>query len=331
MKKLVTGATGLVGSHVLLDLLKQEEKVCALKRKESDLSFVNQLIKGYESEVEWIEGDTLDVATLEQAMEGVDEVYHCAAVVSFHPEDAAEMMRINVKGTSNMVNLCLSKNIRKLCYVSSTAAVGKSSNGVLITEKNKWREGWAESKYSLSKHLSEVEVWRGIEEGLKAVIVNPCIIVGPGKWGKSSTDIFPKVWSGALKFFTKGGNAFVDVRDVAKAMLRLMKSDIHSERFLLVSENMKFRNFFELVADSLGKPRANIKVNPMLTELGWRVEKMRSAVLQKKALVTKETARAANETRHYSNEKIRKALGIEFIPIERSVKQTAEIFLKEFR
>lgn len=331
MKKLVTGATGLVGSHLLSDLVKRGEKVRALKRDKSDISFVKHLLGDSENNVEWIEGDVLDIASLETAMDGVDEVYHCAAVVSFHPEDASSLMKINVGGTVNVVNVCLEKKIKKLCYVSSTAAIGKTKNGDLITEKNKWREGRTESKYSLSKHLSEVEVWRGIEEGLNAVIVNPCIIVGPGQWGKSSTDIFPKVWEGNLKFFTGGGNAFVDVRDVSKAMIALMKSEIHSERFLIVSENLPFKIFFEMVADNLGKPKANIRVNPVLSEIGWRLDKMRSRLTGKKPLITKETARAANETRCYSNEKIKKAIGIDFIPVAKSVKETGDVFLKQVK
>lgn len=337
MKKLITGATGLVGSHLLLDLVKRGEKVLALKRAKSDISVVQKLFndnkvlpigKDSGGACEWIDGDTMDNTSLENALEEVDEVYHCAAVVSFHPEDAKELMNINVGGTANMVNVCLEKKIKKLCYISSTAAIGRTKNGELITEKNKWRDGWTESKYSLSKHLSEVEVWRGMEEGLNAVIVNPCIIIGPGNWGKSSTDIFPKVWSEELKFFTGGGNAFVDVRDVSRAMIALMKSEIHSERFLLTSENLPYKTFFEMVAENLGKPKAKIKVNSFLSELGWRAEIIRSKILGKKALITKETARAANETRFYSNEKIKKAIGIEFIPMERSVRETSEVFLK---
>lgn len=337
MKKLITGATGLVGSHLLLDLVKRGEKVLALKRAKSDISAVQKLFndnkvlpigKDSGGACEWIDGDTMDNTSLENALEEVDEVYHCAAIVSFHPEDAAELMKINVGGTANVVNVCLEKKIKKLCYVSSTAAIGRTKNGEFITEKNKWRDGWTESKYSLSKHLSEVEVWRGMEEGLNAVIVNPCIIIGPGNWGKSSTDIFPKVWSEELKFFTGGGNAFVDVRDVSRAMIALMKSEIHSERFLLTSENLPYKTFFEMVAENLGKPKAKIKVNPFLSELGWRAEIIRSKILGKKALITKETARAANETRFYSNEKIKKAIGIEFIPMERSVRETSEMFLR---
>lgn len=329
MKKLVTGATGLVGSHLLLDLVKRGEKVRALKRETSDISFVKKLLGDLEREVEWVEGDVLDLPSLEKATEEAEEVYHCAAIVSFYPEDASALMKINVEGTANVVNACLEKKVKKLCYVSSTSAIGKTKNGELITEKNKWRDGWAESKYSLSKYLSEVEVWRGMEEGLEAVIVNPSIVVGPGNWGKSSTDIFPKVWSGELKFFSGGGNAFVDVRDVSKAMIALMKSEIHSERFLLVSENLPYKAFFEIVAENLGKPKAKIKVNPLLAELGWRLDKLRSGLTGKKELITKETARAANETRCYSNEKIKKAIGIDFIPVAQSVKETSAVFLRE--
>lgn len=329
MKKLITGASGLVGSHLIADLVKRGDKVRALKRSNSNILFAEKLLGELKTEVEWVEGDVLDLSSLEKAMEEVDEIYHCAALVSFHPEDASTLMKINVGGSANVVNIALKKQIRKLCYVSSTAATGKTKGGELINEKNLWREGEPESKYALSKHLSEVEVWRGIEEGLNAVIVNPGIIVGPGEWGKSSTDIFPKVWNEELKFFTGGGNAFVDVRDVSGAMVALMKSGIHTERFLLISENLSYKIFFEMVARYLGKPEAKIKVNSFLTELGWRAEFLRSRLPGKRALITKETARAANETRSYSNEKIRKAIGIDFIKMEQSVRETSAVFLKE--
>lgn len=337
MKKLITGATGLVGSHVLSELLKQGEKVCALKRETSDISSVNEILAGNQippgtiAGVEWVVGDVLDLSSLEKALEGVDEVFHCAAMVSFHPEDSAMMLEINVEGTANVVNLCLEKGIKKLCYVSSIAALGNTKNGELITEKTRFRSGSNESRYSLSKHLSEMEVWRGIEEGLNAVIVNPCIIVGPGAWGKSSTDIFPKVWNGHVKFFPEGGNAFVDVRDVAVSMINLMKSGIHSERFILMSENLSYKTFFEMVADGLGRPRAKIRISPFLAELGWRAEFIRSKIVGRKALITKEIARSACQTRLYSSEKIKKALGTGFKPITQSVKETCSVFLREMQ
>lgn len=335
---LVTGGTGLIGSHLLFDLVKSGMVVRAIKRKNSNTGLVKKVFCYYSpaqadelfNAIQWTEGDVLDAGSLLSVMEGVNDVYHCAAVVSFHPEDAKELLKINIEGSANVVNACLQMNVRKLCYVSSTAALGKVHGTALVDEKTKWNKAHANSVYSISKHHSEREVWRGIEEGLNTVIVNPCIVVGPGEWGRSSTGLFPLAWKG-LSFYTGGINAFVDVRDVSKAMTVLMKSDISGERFLIVSENLPYRAFFNLLAEEFNKPYPYFKAEPWMTDIAWRAEAFCCLLTGKRARITNEMSASSHETNLYSNEKIKKMIGMEFIPVEQSVRETAAIFLNEMK
>ena len=336
---LVTGGTGLLGSRLIYDLVRSGEKVIALKRTTSDLNTIKNVFNYYSlseknlmEDIEWVEGDVTDIFSLSEAMEGVTKVYHCAAMVSFNPKARNKMMKVNIEGTANVVNACLEKKIEKLCHASSVAAIGNpsviSENGHEITENTQWRASPKNSNYTISKYASEQEVWRGIAEGLNAVIVNPSIIIGPGNWKKSSANMFPRVWNG-LSYYTTGINGFVDVRDVSKAMITLMNSEIKSERFIISSENMAFKNVFERIAELFGKKKPGKKLSPLITEVLWRTEKIRSRITGSKPFITKEIAREASSRHFYSNKKIKQAINLEFIPMDQSIKHTAEIFLKE--
>lgn len=330
----VTGGTGLVGSHLLYSLVSKGEKVKALKRKQTSIEIVRKIFDFYSDDVtlfdkiQWVEGDILDVLSLEMALINVDTVYHCAAMVSFHTEDHNRLLKVNVEGTANVVNACLQAEVKKLCHVSSTAAIGKTLDGSLITEETEWQNQEV-SMYSKSKYLAEQEVWRGKEEGLNMVIVNPSIIIGPGEWGRSSTNVFLQVWKG-LSFFTLGGNAFVDVRDVVKCMMLLMDKDTKGQRYLVFSENWMFKDFFFQLAAALGKPLPKIRANSRMTNLAWRLVGLISKLTQKKPALTRETAHSAQSIARYSNEKIQKELGYKFIPIRKSINETASLFLKQF-
>lgn len=330
---LVTGGSGLVGSHLLFDLVKSGKEVRALKRPSGSLKAVKKIFEHYSSDenlferIEWVDGDILDVYSINEAMEGVEYVYHCAAIVSFDSRDKKQMLKVNIEGTANVVNVALEKNIRKLCYASSIAALGRKNFGELIDEQTSFSISDKNNNYSISKYLAEQEVWRAAEEGLEVVMVSPGIVIGPGEWGKSSTSMFTIVWNG-LKYYSMGGRGFVDVRDVSKAMIKLMDSDISHENFLVVSENLSFRKFFELVSEYLGKPKPNIKATPLMGEIAWRLEAIKSAVTGKPPKLTKEAAKVAHKTYYYSNSKIKEMTGMEFIPVEKSVKDTCEIFLK---
>ena len=325
----VTGGTGLVGSHLLFDLLSKGKNIRALKRKSSNVDMVRTIFAYYSEKadelfdaIEWFDGDMLDPFSLESALKGIEDVYHCAALVSFKKDDHKNMQNINIEGTRNLVNACLDADIRKFCMVSSIAALGSPEEGEdTANENTAWSPEEKRSGYSVSKFNSELEVWRGIEEGLKAVIVNPSIILGPGHWDKGSSLLFSTVAKG-LKYYTKGITGYVDVRDVSRSMHELMDSTIENERYILNGDDCSYEFIFKAIAKQLGIPGPQKYANRKLTEIGWRMAYFQKIFLFKQPNLTKETARAAHNVKYYSNQKIKNALGFEFIPIEKSIKDT---------
>ena len=332
---LVTGATGLVGSHLLYQTCRTEDKIRATKRDCSNLALVKQIFSYYTDNVEslfkkieWVDADLLNICELEEAFNGVTKVYHCAAWVSFNPKHKQQMIHNNVESTANIVNLCLTNKVDKLCHVSSVAAIGRAGNSNIINEETLWIDSPENSNYAISKYNSELEVWRGIEEGLNAVIVNPTIILGPGEWNKESSVIFHQVGKG-MPFYTTGTNGFVDVRDVANVMIQLMESNVTSKRFILCSESIPFKQALNYIAVAMGKKKAYIKAGPFLNAIGWRIAKLISLITGKAPMLTKETAKAGNNTSIYENDKIKKALNFEFIPVEQSCNDFSKLYLKD--
>lgn len=331
----VTGATGFLGAYLVCELLQKGYDVKALKRPQSSLSefnFITGLYFGQDQnnvlkKLQWTEGDVLDMDTLEDAIEEGAIVYHCAAVISFHSADKSKLFKVNIKGTENVVNVCLAKKCSKLVYVSSIAAVGKLEQGMLIDENVMWDEKDEPSNYSRSKYYAELEVWRGVEEGLNAVIVNPPLIIGPGNWKKATGRFF---WNGFknFPFYTEGSNAFVYVKDVAKAMILLAESPIHSERFIVVSENLLLRDFMNLIADAFGKRRPFVKITSFTSGIAWRLLGLIGFFTRKKALITRESAQSSLKSIAYTNKKIKDATGFEFTLISTAVKETVDVFKK---
>ena len=252
---LVTGGTGLVGSHLLVELTKENQSIRAIYRTENRILQTKQLFTYYFGEfwekewlkINWIQADLTDIEGLKIAFDGITHVYHTAGNVSFYARDFKKSVVINRHGTANIVNLCLKFSVIKLAYVSSTAAVGGDEKKP-ITEKDNWKKTPLTSGYSVSKYLAEKEVWRGIEEGLNAVIINPCVILGPGNWNESSLTIL-KTASTGLRFFPTGSNATVDARDVAVCLKKLMQSTICSERFLCIGSNQPIQVLLNEIAD----------------------------------------------------------------------------------
>ena len=331
---LVTGGTGLVGSHLLYELALSGKRIHALKRANSNTQNTYKIFTYYSdkadelfSNIEWVDGDLLDIYSLYDAMEGIKTIYHCAAIVSFDAVDKNNIIKTNIIGTTNIVNAALDKNIEKLCYVSSIAAIGKSENEGIITENNFWKYSKSHSVYAMSKYDAEREVWRGIAEGLDAVIINPSIILGPSNWNTGSSRLFKSVWDG-LKFYTKGINGYVDVRDVAKVMVLLMYSNIKNERFIVSAENIEYQKLFSLIADGLNKIPPKYKASRFLSELVWRADRIKSKLLNSKPLITKETARTANAKSYYSNQKLIAAINYQFAPISKTVNDICKLFLK---
>lgn len=298
-KNLVTGGAGLVGNELIKQLLDEGEKVKAI--------YHSTPISISHPSLETVQCDILDVIVLEEIMEGISHVYHSAALVSYDPKDKQKLLKINIEGTANMVNACIKTGVEKLVHVSSVAALGRIPNDGMVTEKMNWTEETSNSIYGKSKYYGEMEVWRGIGEGLQAVIVNPSLILGGDSWEDGSSAIFKNAYN-EFPWYTNGVSGFVDVRDVARAMRLLMNSEITGQRFILNGENLSYKEIFSSIAKCFGKTPPSKKVTPFLGELIWRVEEIKSRLTGKKHLLTKETARTAQAKVYFDNSKILMAL-----------------------
>ncbi len=322
---LVTGANGLVGSYLCRYLLLQGKTVRALKRHNSNM----RLVADIANKIEWVDGDVNDLASLEIAMEGVDQIYHCAAIISYTKKNHDSLMRVNVEGTENIVNLSLDFGIKKLVHVSSIAALGKSGKDEeVVTEATPWDRKNLTSDYSVSKFLAEREVWRGIAEGLNAVVINPSIIVGAGNWDSGSCKLFTTVYNG-FKYYTEGITGYVDVRDVVKIAYQLMESNISGERYILNAENVTYQTFLTTIAQHLKVTGPTVKASKTLSGIAWRLEWLKSLFTANEPSVTKQTAVIANKKVFYEHTKIVAALNYKFIPVSNSIADAAKSFNAE--
>jgi len=326
----VTGGTGLLGSHLLIELTRNNENIRALYRSESRLKIVQHLFQFYYGDnwenffnkILWIQGDILDITSLNNALHGCKLVYHCAALVSFHPKDFDNVMKINREGTANVVNLSLSNSVDKLCYVSSTAAVG-GEDGKTINENHQWKNSPTTSGYSVSKYSAEKEVWRGIEEGLDAVIVNPCVILGPGNWNDSSLTLFKTMEKG-VRFYPPGANAIVDARDVARIMVQLMQSEIVSQRYLCIGNNQTFKKLMDAIAEELEVKKPTTPVKRWMVNSVRRILGFISIFTQKRSSVTSETVNSLFSNYAYDAGKIQKELGYKFYSLEETIQNAVK-------
>jgi len=332
---LVTGGTGLVGSHLLYELVKENQPVRALIRNLSRIEGVKRVFSYYTSnaqelieKIEWVVGDVLDLTALYEAFNDVTEVYHCAAIVSFEGKNENEIIRINTEGTANIVNLSVEAGIKKLCHVSSIASLGDALNGELVDENSKWIASKNRSAYSVSKFKSEMEVWRGIQEGLNAVIVNPSVILGPGFWNTGSGSLFATAAKG-MKYYTLGGTGFVDVRDVAKLMVELMNSNITNERFVLNSENIIYKDFFQMISDETGVKRPKKPATRRLLKLALILDCVASTLKLKKREITKDIVRSSLSVSKYSSNKIKETLNYNFIPVDKTIQELSVLYKKD--
>lgn len=329
----VTGGTGLVGSHLLVELAQKHDKITAIFRNEEKIKTVKKVFEFYLQEqaescfdkINWKKCDVLDIPLLAELMEGHKVVYHCAAVVSFKRTDFRRMMEINRQGTANIVNICLELKIDKLCYVSSTAAVGNKDilQDELVDENGKWILTDETSGYSVSKYSAEKEVWRGIEEGLNAVMVNPSVVIGAGNWKESSLVIFNTIAKG-LRFYSPGANAFVDARDIAKIMVLLVEQDIKNERFLVTGENVAFKTLFDLIAKRLGKKPPKYKVSKTLMGITWRLSVFWAAITFSNPAITKSSAKSAFNKIKFDNSKVKNRLNYQFYSLSESVENAVK-------
>ena len=327
---LVTGGTGLVGAHLLLLLAEKGRKVRSLYRNPESIQKTQTLFKRHEKEalfssIEWIQGDILDISSLEMAFESVEHVYHCAAFISFSPDDEKKLRKTNIEGTANIVNFCIARKVKKLCHVSSIAALGDlSSNERYLTETEEWNPEKLHSDYAISKYGAEMEVWRGQEEGLDVVMVNPGIILGAGFWEQGSGLFLANAKKG-IRFYTLGTSGYVAVTDVVTIMNTLMESTIAGERFILVAENRTYKDIIDTIALMHNVSKFKIYIPLWLTLLFWRVDQLISLLFFTKRKLSKNGAYSLHSTDLFSSEKVIHQLGYKFIPINDYLKEVFKL------
>jgi nucleoside-diphosphate-sugar epimerase len=334
---LVTGGTGLVGSHLLYRLVCKGETIRAIYRREKTLKRVEHVFSYFTDNaeslfktIEWVKADINDIPRLQIAFKGVTHVYHCAAFVSFEPDKYHQLRKINIEGTANIVNLSVSHAVKKLCYVSSIAAIGHSEiPEKLINEETAWNPEADNNVYAITKYGAELEVWRSSQEGIDVVVVNPGIILGAGYWnGGGSGNLFKKVHDG-MRYYVKGVVGYVDVFDVVDVMTQLMNSNIKNQKFILVSENLSFKTFQNKVAKALKVEPPKREAKPWLLNLAWRIDWLRHKLIGARRSISKQTAKSVVSISKYDNSKLKNTLNFEFKSIDTSVKEISELYLKD--
>jgi len=324
----VTGGTGFLGAYIIQNLVEKGFAVRALRRSAALPHFIPAPVF---EKVEWIQGDVLDVVALQEAVQGADAVVHAAAVVSYHAADRAQMYQTNVDGTTNVVNAAIDAGVKRFVHISSIAALGRTGKNGTVSEDQLWEDNKANTHYGITKHLSELEAWRGFAEGLQGVIVNPSLILGYGNWHQSSCAIFKSVYNG-FPWYTEGINGFVGVADVAEAVVQLLQSEVHQKRFIVSAENESFRAVFNAIAEGFSTRKPHRKATPFLGEFAWRAEKLKSFFTNQKPLLTKESARNAHARTYFDNRALLHALPrFAFTPIDIVIKEACVAYLQAVR
>lgn len=329
----------MLGARLVFDLINRGYKVRAIYRSKKridqfakNIGFYTQLPNEYTQKVEWLEADMLEYPSLIDAVEGVDIVFHSAAMVSFYAPDYPTMYEINIHGTASLVNACLEKKVKKICFVSSIAALGKKEDGGLIDETTQWVREKNHSGYGISKFHSEMEIWRGVNEGLEAVVVNPSVILGPGEWQSGSPAFFNNIAKG-MKFYPSGETGFVDVRDVSAAMVLLCNADnwerSHNKKFLLNATNLRYQEVFTKIASSLNVKAPSKKAIKPLLEIAWRLAWIGAKLTNNKPLITKGNARSASKTQHFDGTKITNEFRFRYRPIDQTISEIGQCYLND--
>lgn len=331
---LVTGGTGLVGAHLLLHLIQNGENVRAIYRSQNNIQKTKSVFELYKKgdlfeQINWLEADILDVPSLELAFIGIEYVYHCAALISFDPKDEDALRKTNIEGTANMVNFALAKGVKKFCYVSSIAALGDlQPHETYITEETDWNPEKPHSDYAISKYGAEMEAWRGVQEGLDVIIINPGVILAPVStksiFEYGSNELYTKVSKG-LSFYTLGNTGFIAINDVVKIAFELMKSDIKNERFTLIADNFIFRDILNTIADALKVKKPTIHAKPIFMNFLCIADGIVSTLFFQKRSLTKATAKASYSKNLYSNKKIKTALGTVFLDVNQYINEASKL------
>lgn len=321
---LVTGANGFLGSYICRKLLKEQLPFIAMVRASSDLS----LLKDIKDSLTFHEGDVLDTDSLTAIIDEVDTIIHCAAIVSYNSADRAKMNEVNIDGTRNLVNLCLAYPGKYFVHISSVAALGRNTLSGKVSEDNKWQHSKWNTSYGESKYLAELEVWRGIMEGLNAVILNPSVILGPGNWNKSSARLFKYVWN-ERPFYTEGILNYVDVRDVADIVFKILTKKVSGERYIVNADNIVIKDFFEKIAVAFNKKAPSIKASGFLLKTARLLQTIKSLFSNSTPIITRETARIGKSKIYFDNSKIMTELNHNFVPLSHTIDWTCEFYLKE--
>ncbi|MGE5519578.1 MAG: NAD-dependent epimerase/dehydratase family protein [Candidatus Dadabacteria bacterium] len=321
---LVTGGSGFIGAYTISNLVQKGYRVRAMRRGSKEPFFIPPEIM---NKVEWAQGNVLDVIALADAMQDVTAIVHAAAVVSFEGSTRNEMYQVNIEGTANVVNMALENNVRRFLHVSSVSALGRTVNGEKVNEEKKWQASKTNTHYAVTKYHSEIHVWRGIEEGLSAAIINPSTVLGYGDWNESSCAIFKNVYN-EFPWYTKGVNGFVGVEDVAEVIVQLLFTDINERRFVVNGDNWSFEQLFATIAKYFGKNPPTRHATLPLGELAWRWEKLKSLVTSKRPLLTRETAKIAQSETYFDSGSLLEALpSFRFTPLEEVIKKSCEKYL----
>lgn len=332
---IVIGATGLVGSHVLLQLLLQNKSVTATSRSGKPTELLLNLLEWYQIPndifqklVTWKALDVTDVYSLEDVITSKAVVFHCAGKVSFLEADKKELEKINVDGTTNVVDVCLQSSITKLIYVSSVSTLSAKENSRILNEESYWKTSGNESNYARSKYKAEMEVWRGIEEGLNAVIVNPSIIIGPHDFTQGSVQLIEAVANG-LVFYPSGATGFVDADDLAKVLIMLAESNVCQDRFIVNGANLSYKHFMSTVAISLKQKAPAMRVTKWMASIAWRLDALRVFVTKRKPFVTRETAFASAQSVEYDSSKLKSFLKFQFMSADDMIGNVCSFYLKQ--
>ena len=323
-KILITGATGLIGSHITRRLWKEGyHNIYAIKRSSSKMD----LLPDIANKLNWLEADVVDIISLEPCFEGVEVVIHAAAVVSYDPKKSDLMNDINVGGTANMVNLSLDFGVKRFVHVSSVAALGRPTKTHVRNENTEWDHSVKTTDYAISKYKSEKEAWRGYAEGLSMVMLNPSFVIGASNWSESSSRIWSQMAKG-IPYYPLGSNGYVDVRDVSKAVLIAMNSDLNGERFVLSAETIPYKTAFTWIAEAIGAKVPSRALTPLIRNIGWRLEWLRSKLTGSSQLLTAASAESTSQETHYDSTKSREELGIIYRPLKQSIEDVGKIFLQ---
>ena len=320
----VTGANGLLGSFIVRKLIEEQASFIAIKRADSDISLLHDV----QEKIYWRDADILNPLLLNEALEGCTCVIHSAAIVSFNPHKAKLVMEINARGTRNVVDACILKNIKRLVHISSVAALGRQKDQVSINEENKWINNPLNSVYDESKYFSELEVFRGQEEGLSTIIINPSFILAPADWNRSSARLF-KYISRKNSFYMDGFLNYVDVRDVSSVVYQLLDSNIQAQRYIVSAGNISYKELFEKIAVQFNSKPPTLKIPKEIATFIAKLEVLRSWFTGSEPLITRETALRSGSSFIYDNQKIRNTLNFEFQPIDKTLSWCSEYYKKK--